>query len=467
MPIHLIAAVLILFALTTDASAKPASPSPPDDQIVQMLSTRVDLQRQATGIVIGIVQPSGNRIVTYGTMGLDDKRRMDGDTVFDIGSVTKVMTALLLADMAERGEVALNDPVQKYLPADRVTMPKFEDRAITFADLATHTSGLPLRPTNLSSSDPDNKYAGYTLDALYAFLSGYKLTRAPGSGYEYSNVGYGLMGHALAARAAMSWADLVRTRIAAPLGMRDTRLELTDQMKPRAATGYTADLAPAQHWDMGALESAGALHSSTNDLMKLLSAALGITKSPLAPALAAMTATRRPGGMEPATQIALAWNIYRDGPHEIAWKNGNVGGFRTFIGYDAKARRGVVAFANAQTATGTDDIGLHLLDPNIPVDLHIPRAHTEISLSMAELDQFVGRYKYSETDIITVTREGDQLFCLPQGSPDKLPMFAEGPRDFFMKVADIQITFDAIVAGHATKAIWHQGGQDQTGLRIE
>jgi D-alanyl-D-alanine-carboxypeptidase/D-alanyl-D-alanine-endopeptidase len=468
MPKRLVAVVLLAFVVSTYASAEPASPPlPPDNQIIQMLATRVDKQRQATGIVIGIVEPAGNRIVTYGRMGINDNRRMDGDTVFDIGSVTKVVTALLLAEMAERGEVKLDDPVQKYLPAGRVKMPAFEGRQITLADLATHTSGLPLRPTNLSSSDLDNKYAGYTLDALYAFLSGYKLTRAPGSGYEYSNVGYGLIGPALATRGGKSWAELVRTRIAEPLGMRDTSVELSDAMKARLALGYNTDLTPAKHWDMAALESAGALRSTTNDLMKLLRAALGLAPSPLAPALQLTAKTRRPGGMQPANEIALGWNVYRVDGREIVWKNGNVGGFRTFVGYDAKARRGIVAFANAQTANGADDIALHLLDPSYHVDTHIPRTHTEIALSPKVLDQYVGRYRFTETDIITITREGDHLFCVLAGTPDKLPMFAESERDFFFKVADIQITFDAIVAGRATKATWHQGGQDQVGVRIE
>lgn len=349
-----------------------------------MLSTRADVQKRATGIVVGIARPEGNRIIAYGTRGLADRTPVDGNTVYDLGSVTKVFTGLLLADMAQRREVALGDPAQEYFPPDRVKLPTYGGSLVTLADLATHTSGLPFRPTNLVSKDSHNQYAGYTLDDLYAFLSACKLNRAPGSRYEYSNVGFALLGLALSTRANMDYADLLRTRITTPLGMQDTRILPTDDMQRREALPYDYNLRPAQHSDMvGALESAGALRSTANDLLKLLDGFLGIRTSQLSPAMGAMTMLRRPGGMRPSTSIAIAWNIYDDGPREIVWKNGNVDGYRAFVGYDAKARLGIVALANAETSEGADDIGLHLLDPAIPVNLLVPRPHYKIAASGA------------------------------------------------------------------------------------
>lgn len=432
--------------------------------ILSMLDVRIHLQRRATGIVVGISQPRETTVVAYGTLGLDDKRRVDGNTVFDIGSITKVFTALLLTDMVQDHEVALEDPASKYLPADRVTMPMRNGRHITLADLATHTAGLPLRPTNLTSSDPLNKYSGYSTDALFAFLSSYKLPRDPGAQYEYSNVGFGILGQVLSLRTGETYSDLLRDRITGPLGMRDTRIDATDEMKRRQAIGYDETLKPAPHWDYGALESAGALRSTANDLLKLLDAALGNRKSDLLPAMNTMLATRRPGGMEPATEIALAWNILRDGKREIAWKNGSVGGYRAFIGYDPTEKLGVVALANAQTGAGVDDIGLHLLDPNIPVDMQVPGDHKEIALSADILDRYVGVYRYSATDILTITRQGDHLFGAETGQ-EKFELFAESQTGFFLTVADAEVTFADVREGHATKAIWHQGGQDETGER--
>jgi CubicO group peptidase (beta-lactamase class C family) len=446
--------------------AAQAARLPSDAEIIQMLSVRVDLQKGATGIVVGIAQPHGDRIVAYGTRGLNDRTRVDGHTVYDVGSITKVFTALLLADMAERHAVRLDEPVQNLLPPGRVIMPSFNGTPITLADLATHTSGLPLRPGNLPSKDPVNPYAGYTEDQLYAFLSSFQLKRQPGTTYEYSNVGYGLLGLVLAAHERTQYADLVATRITAPLGMADTRIVPTQSMLAREAAPYDKELKPMPHEDEGVLEAAGSYRSTANDLLKSLDAALGFRKSPLKTAIDEMTKVRRPGGMQPSTFIGLAWNIYDDGGREIVYKNGSVNGYRAFMGYDAKARLGVVALANAQTSEGADLIGLHLLDPNIAVNMSVPREHHEIALPTGALDQFVGVYRFSPTDILTVTRNGDHLYCTEPGWGN-IEMYAEGAGHFFLKVADAEVTFTDIVNGRAARAIWHQAGPDQTGERVK
>jgi len=128
---------------------------------------------------------------------------MDGNTIFEVGSVTKVFTSLLLADMAQRGQVALTDPVAKSTCLLGLKMPERNGRQISLEDLATHTSGLPRLPSNLSPKDAANPYADYSIEQLYQFLSGYQLTRDIGPQYEYSNLGGGLLGHVLARRAGM------------------------------------------------------------------------------------------------------------------------------------------------------------------------------------------------------------------------------------------------------------------------
>jgi serine-type D-Ala-D-Ala carboxypeptidase/endopeptidase len=458
------AAAFFLFASLAPALAA-SQPPPSDAEVLQMMAARVDLQKQGTGIVFGIARPDGDRILSYGTLGLTDKRRMDGRTVFDVGSISKVLTALLLTDMAQHHEVAIDDPVAKYLPG--VSIPSRDGRTITLADLATHTSGLPLRPTNLPAKDPANPYAGYTREDLFSFLSSYKLAHTPGTTYDYSNVGFGLLGVTLAERAKENFADLAVARITGPLGMSDTLIVPTDDMTKRAATGYDGDRNPVPHWDMGVLSSAGGYRSTADNLLKLVDAFLGFHKSALFPAMKAMTKTRRPGGMNPATAIALAWNIDDADGHEIVWKNGSVGGYRTFIGFDRVARIGVVALINAQTGDGVDDIGLHYLDPSVPVDLEIPRAHVEMALAPEVLDRFVGRYRYSPTDMISVIRQGDHLYVVMAPGQPPLEIYAESANGFFFKVANAQITFEGVGNGHATKAIWHQSGQDQTGTRID
>jgi len=458
---------ILLFAAANWAGASQGPVIRDDEAIRKMLSTRVDLQKQATGIVVGVIDSMGSRIVSYGTMGLSDRRPVNGDTVFDVGSITKVLTALLLADMAQRGEVSLDDPAAKYLDAKKVKLPERGGKQITLIDLATHTSGLPLRPTNLVSKDPNDKYRGYIVDLMYECLSSFTLPRDIGTKYEYSNIGYGLLGHVLEKRMGKPYGGLVESRITQPLEMKDTHIGLNSAMKSRMAAGYNNELTPIpSEWHFGVLQSAGAFSSTANDLLKFLGAVLGFKQSPLQPAMKSMLDIRRPGGMQPSTQIALAWNVYIDGEQEVVWKNGSVGGYRSFIGFDPKAGVGVVALANAQTAVGADDIGLHLLDEHIPVDLHIPKPHKEISIRPEILDRYIGRYQFSPTDIMTVTREGNHLIGqLLDGQ--RFEMFAEGEHDFFMKIAEAQVTFESSGEGPAKVAVWHQGGKDQRGERIE
>jgi CubicO group peptidase (beta-lactamase class C family) len=165
---------------------------------------RIDKYQQSVGIVVGVIEPKGRRIVAYGALDQGNPQPLNGDTVFEIGSITKVFTALLLADMAQRGELALNDPVAKYLPPE-VKVPERAGRQITLLDLATHTSGLPGDPSNISPQDPANPVADYSVELLYAFLSNYTLTRDIGSRYEYSNLGTSVLGQVVAHHSGMDY----------------------------------------------------------------------------------------------------------------------------------------------------------------------------------------------------------------------------------------------------------------------
>jgi CubicO group peptidase (beta-lactamase class C family) len=160
------------------------------DEIREILVKRVDQQKQAVGIVVGVIGPDGRRVVAYGNLANGDPRTLDGDTVFEIGSISKVFTSLLLADMVNRKEVTLDDPAAKYLP-ENVKMPGRSGKSVTLLDLSTHSSGLPGLPSNLKPKDLRNPYAGYSVDDLYEFLSGYTLPRDPGSEFEYTNLGGG------------------------------------------------------------------------------------------------------------------------------------------------------------------------------------------------------------------------------------------------------------------------------------
>lgn len=448
---------------TQAASLHPTS-MPDAAEIRRMLTVRVDLQKRATGIVVGVTGPNGHRIIAYGVRSLEDRTPVDGRTVYGIGSLTKVFTALLLAQDVQSGRLRLDEPVRDCVPTATGFLSATGGREPTFADLATHTSGLPLRPDNLPSKDPDDKYAGYTEARLLAYLSSFKPSRPPGAAYEYSNVGYGLLGLALSRCDHADYATLLRERVTGPLGLSDTSLEPTAGMHKREAVGYDLDFRPLPHEEVNVLAPAGDLKSTADDLLTFLDAALERTPTGLAPAFEELTKIRRPGGMEPATGIALGWNIYEHDGRTIIWKNGNVDGYRAFMGYDPEAKIGIVALANMLTPEGADDIGLHLLDPSYPANLKVPRPHHQVAIDPATLDRYVGDYKFSDGSVFSVSRTGDRLFVTPPGS-GPLPMYPEGDDRFFLKIVDAELTFGGFASGHATRLVWSQEGPDDVGMR--
>lgn len=331
-------------------------------EIRSLVANRVESGR-AAAIVVGIIDEKGRQTIAGGRVSLDGGQAPDGDTVFEIGSITKVFTSLILADMIEKGEVKPDDPVARFLPKT-VNVPGRNGRQITLLDLSMQVSGLPRLPDNLKPADPANPYADYDAPKLYDFLSHYTLTRDPGEKYEYSNLAVGLLGYALALKAGMSYEELVRRRILAPLDMNSTAITLGDAEKKRLAPGYDASLRPARNWDFAALAGCGALRSTANDLLKFLAANLELTDTPLKAAMRRMRSVRRQTNM-PDVEVGMAWHIYTKFGGEIYWHNGGTAGYRSFVGFHPVKKQGVVVLCN--TFLDNDDLGRHILESRYPV----------------------------------------------------------------------------------------------------
>jgi len=431
-------ALLVLLLAWNAAAAVPK-----DADIRKILVERLD-GKPGVGIVVGVIEPGGRRTVAQGTFDRDDKREVNADTLFEIGSVTKVFTALLLADAVQRAEVALTDPVSKFLPAS-VKVP-----AVTLEELATHRSGLPRLPANLTPKDAANPYADYTVQQLYAFLSSYELPRQPGAQYEYSNLGAGLLGHALSLRTGKDYESLVKARIAAPLGLKNTTITLNEGQRKRLAPGH-AEGAKVPNWDLPTLAGAGALRSTTTDLLTFLGAHMGFAeKTPLAPAMKTLLSAKYPTGT-PRLDIALGWHVLTTpSGREIVWHNGGTGGYHSYIAYDPKARAGVVVLTNMTESI--DDLGLRLLDPETAP----PK---DVAVDPAVLERHTGRYQLAPEFFITITREGGKLSLQATGQP-KFELFAKNEKEFFLKVVEARVTFEE------DGLVLHQNGMNQQAKRF-
>jgi CubicO group peptidase (beta-lactamase class C family) len=319
------------------------------EEIHDMLVQRIDGQHKGGGIVVGVITKKAREIISYGHFDPTDPRVPDGDTVFEIGSVSKVFTSLLLADMVVKGEVKLSDPLSMYLPAS-VHLPTRKGKPITLLDLATHYSGLPRMPTNFLNWD-------YSQQEMFDFLSTYQLPRDPGQKFEYSNFAVGLLGEILALHAGTDYETLLRTRITAPLQMSRTAVHPTPQMKAAFIPGHGRGTGKAAAWEVPALSGAGGIRSTANDLLIFLAANLGIINSPLQPAMKKMLSVHRTSG--PGAEIALGWFI-ATGRNGVVFHNGETNGYHAFLGYDPRRKVGVVVLSNVSESI--DDIAMRVFN---------------------------------------------------------------------------------------------------------
>jgi D-alanyl-D-alanine-carboxypeptidase/D-alanyl-D-alanine-endopeptidase len=425
------------------------SPDHSMERLERIVRERVDSGR-TTGIVAGMVFADGQtRVVVYGDGGRGSS--LDEASVFEIGSITKVLTATLLAEMAQRGELGLSDPVAGLLPAG-ASVPSRGGRQITLEDLATHTSGLPSHPAGFEPSDPRTPFADFTVDMLYAFLERCTLSRAPGSRYEYSNLGVGLLGHALALRAQTSYEELVRERILEPLRMTSTAVAASDDMARLLATGHDARGRLAPYFEIPALAGAGALRSSITDMLGFAAANLGGHGGPLAPAVVATHAPRRKIGL--MMRIGLGWHILGSGARRILSHAGGTAGFSSSIALMPARGTAIVVLSNSRQAP-VEDIALHLLEKRLPL-ARPPQQRTEITLAPELLERYVGVYDVAGTRA-TVTRSSEGLSVHASGETDRL--YAETKTRFFFKAMDAQVTFKLDARRRVTGAVLHQDGQ--------
>ncbi|MER6302445.1 serine hydrolase domain-containing protein [Kitasatospora sp. NPDC001539] len=289
-------------------------------------------------------------------------------TLFEIGSVTKVFTSLLLARLILDDTVRLDEPLADVL-GEGAVVPARGGVPITLRHLATHTSGLPRLPRGMAvrallrPNKPD-PYAGCTAEAVLAGLARTRLRAVPGRGFRYSNLGVGLLGLALARRAGAEYGELVAREVGGPLGLVDTCLRPAAKQSERLAVGHSASGQPVPYWDLAAIPGMGGLLSTAADLSILLRAQLSAEREPDGPLAPAITTTRATRHRVNAFAWAhLGWLGHRlhaqQGGHLQLWHNGGTGGFASFVAFDPDKQVGVAILANS--CRSVDPAGTALL----------------------------------------------------------------------------------------------------------
>ena len=424
-------------AMLSPAASSQTSRLPGSGVVKELLVQRVDVDRQAPGIVVGMIadDPQERWVVGYGRLSATDERVPDGDTVFEIGSVTKVFTGTLLAQAVVNGEVQLDDPISDYLPK-RVAAPEYEGRAITLLDLATHTSGLPRDPIGASS----------TIGQMYAYLSGYRLTRAPGSTFEYSNYGFGLLGNLLARRSGQAdYEALLVDRITGPLGMDSTRIELTPDMSSRLAPPHLAYSIGSVSWDAPAFAGAGMIRSTANDMLTFLAANMGLTETDLQPA---MQLANTPQRLTDAGYIGLGWGVPESG-QGMHGHSGQTPGYHSFLAWDSERRIGVVVLANAPIDISY--IGVFLMSESAKL------VETILQVDPQLLAEYAGRYQFPDGSVMTIRVDGARIFMKAPNRPE-YEFYARSETEFSPLAFEAEATFFRNDSGEVDRLVLVENG---------
>ena len=334
---------------TPQAAKLPARPPIALADLRQALDTEFSpimkdgLLRQSTGcgVVIGVIDHSVRRVFTYGAAHTD--------SIFEIGSVTKTFTGLALAQLAVQNKVRLDEPLRPILFSDIAA--GSPGKEITLLDLATHRSGLPSVPDNIEPKDPDNPFADYDRVALHDFLARHGTAKSPDTKYLYSSLGIGLLGYALAARAGVPYAQMIRTEITGPLRMNDTVFALTPEQKRRVIEGHTASMNPidAGLGESGIFTGAVGAKSTVEDLLTWLDANLhpenySDGESGATLPLAFAIDHRLRGQVSPNTEVAFSW-LYdvESGRYE---HGGTTPGYTARVEFVPGEDRGIVVLYN-------------------------------------------------------------------------------------------------------------------------
>lgn len=453
----------VLSLLIVTLQSLPASLCYGQDELatkIRVLAEPYVASKTVVGLSVGVIKDGKMAEVHLGST--DGKANLpDGDTVYEIGSISKVFTGVLLADVVARGDAKLSQPAQELLPAG-AKMPHGKSRAITLLDMSIHQSGLPRLPSNMPTSQINNPYADYTSELAHKFLNGHKLRRDPGEQQEYSNFAVSLLGHLLCNKAGKEYDALLTERITGPLGMNDTHVALSDSMKQRLAKPFTDGAAPSANWDFADMPGAGGIRSTTKDMLKFAQACIKSTDSPTSKAMDLAWKEHYPGGQGDA-RMGLGWNFAPDG--STRWHNGQTGGYHSMLMVNRELGVAVIVMTNTGSAE-VDQLAGDVIRTLAGMDVQPRKFAKEVEVDAKKMQRLVGKYQLVPTFVFDVKIEDGKLMVGITNQPTQC-VYPKSETTWFYKSANATLEFDVDENGKCDSLVVVQNGLRQKAQRIK
>lgn len=456
--------ILFSAALMISGAAEAATATTTDAGLQATVGKRLHGDRSGACFAVAVIDKAAIRRAYVCADGKDPAARIDANTAFEIGSVSKPMMAAVLAGLIREGKASLEDPLSVYLPKDSV-VPMFEGKPILLRHIVTHTSGLPAIPAGIDY-DPQNPYSKLDEAALLKALSTTPLAQAPGAKFEYSNFAAMLLSYAVARRAGSDFETLLDTRIFTPLGMDSSYINRRpDAVK--AAVGHTPDTRVTSAWTFPTdFAGVGGVRSTLDDMVRYVQGQFGGAPKPLD---ADFRLTHAPVANDAKAPIAMHWMLAPLNGRTFLAHEGGTGGFSSFVAFDPKTEFGVVILSDTalHARGGLGSLGLHLLDPKIPLgkpDTAESAAKPIRILSADELKAYAGEYPLMPNFVLTVRAEAGTLTAQATGQ-GAFPLAATAKDVFEAPNFGIVVRFQRDAAGKVVALKLDQGGHTLDGKR--
>jgi len=445
------------------------------DQWVEKTAAPLVENRIADGLSIGYIEGQHYGTVHLGTSN-EAREKAANQTVYEIGSISKVFTSLLLADAVVRGELDLDAPAD-VANAAGLRFPARDGKSITWLDLSTHRSGLPRLPDNLQLTNKANPYRDYGSKKAAAFLNEYKLPRPPGQSQEYSNFGASVLGYLLSQKAGKPYNQVLRERIAEPLRMTDCAVLLSPDQTKRLATPHDKFGSVTSPWTFADLPGAGGIHATMSDMMRFARAQLTPPSGKLGEAIElAWKQYTKADASGPA--MGLGWTIAGDG--QTRWHNGQTGGSHSALFINRELKCAVIVLCNTAVTNEIDQLAIQMIQkaagqesqpqpkakskskPSGPSD----PASEKLAIDANLRGRLVGRYQLAPTFIFTVSDRDGHLMVAITNQPTQ-EVFPDSPTRWSYRSVEATLEFQLPKTGPAKSLILHQNGIQQAARRLD
>lgn len=435
-------------------------PDPFRTQIDALAAPYID-NGYIVGMSVGVIFEGETYTYHYGTTQVEGETQPNNRTLYEIGSISKTFTGLILARGTVEGYWQLDDPITQYLPDDIEL-----DERITLRLLSTHTSGLPRMPHDFSPVDMTNPYIDYSRESLYTSLRTIEMESEPGTRASYSNLAVGLLGDTMARERGVSYEALLQEMVLEPLHMSHTTIALDPRQAARMAGPHSGDGEPDHRWDFQALAGAGAIRSDIRDMLRYAHAQLDPQSVSISDAIElSQQRHTQPDGPSIGKGTGLGW-IFLDGVG-VRGHDGQTGGFHCFIAYDPPRGMSIIILTNTSNAYGSEfssDVRKLLLGEDVePADL--PARAQPVPVAPEILDRYVGEYQLAPQMIFTITRGGKKLYAQITGQPT-LRIYPANDTEFAYRAVEARIVFEVDDEGNCTKLTLFQNGREMPAPRI-